>query len=289
MRRRDTEGSNNEAWNRMEAGLNIVDMQGFLFGGEVEEIQNCVDTNNFTLELTCVEAIELDESEEFSTAFRDSFDLVQWDLKLKFSKQNNADLYLVVCQNEKFSLCLIDYDTNKIPNPSIIKVLSKIDFVNWWKSKKKTFQTKEMYEAKERQNETIFDYILESNGVKWGGNIDDILFDRNNNVSAIIENRRSWRTSVDKYDPSIYFFGTRYKKGDYMTWLPLVYVAKMLNVPLMLFTFSALNPSSFGVAVINSMGKDACLKYEGLPPNKNIFRDIDKFKEWLGNTMKIGV
>ena len=57
----------------------------------------------------------------------------------------------------------------------------------------------------------------------------------------------------------------------------------------MLFTFSALNPNSFGVAVIESMGKDAGLKYRGLPPNKNIFRDIDNFKEWLRNDMKIVV
>lgn len=74
-----------------------------------------------------------------------------------------------------------------------------------------------------------------------------------------------------------------------MTWLPLVYASKMLDVPLMLFTFSKYNPKSFGVAAIETMGKNYGLNYKENPPNKNTFRDIDNFKRWLRKNMNIEV
>ena len=63
-----------------------------------------------------------------------------------------------------------------------------------------------------------------------------VLTDDGNEIKAVIELRQSRRSMVDRYDPARYFLGTATKGGDFKTWLPLIYVKKAYNIPLVLIS-----------------------------------------------------
>ena len=129
MRIRETEGLKVSILEDIENHLKIVDLQGLLIGGTNSDLENCVDNKIYDVELTCVEAVQLDETERFGIAFDNSFSPEQWNYKLEFSKVLNANLYLIVYKKEFYYICLIGYNDNSIPEIIKIDYLEQDKFI----------------------------------------------------------------------------------------------------------------------------------------------------------------
>ena len=98
MRIRETEQLNVPIWREIENRMKVIDLQGVLFSGDKTDIENALKRKKYDMELTCVEAVQLDDTEEFLDAFKKSFTPEQWMYKLEFSKTIDAQLYLIVYQ-----------------------------------------------------------------------------------------------------------------------------------------------------------------------------------------------
>lgn len=155
-------------------------------------------------------------------------------------------------------------------------------FIGWWRSIKKLTQTKATVEARQRQDRTTFDNVLERNGLAWGGNIDGFLLDsRIQDVKAVLEIRQSRNFVVEMYDPANYFGGTKTKGGDFKTWLPLIYVKKAYGLPIILITMSTKSPGKMGFAEIQKMSETRLYYSGNVDPTKNVTGKIEDFAEWL--------
>lgn len=188
-----------------------------------------------------------------------------------------------------YELCS-DYKNNELQCVDK-KALSEEEFIQWWQEMKGTVQTK-LYgkDFRTRAAKSYFDNLLESHGLKWGGNIDGYLvIDRNDrhNIIAIIENRFTNMTPLSKYDPNTYYKG--YNGGDYYTWLPLMNLKDSLDVPLFLMTYSYRDGEQNQVGITRVLGqsKNNGLLYiqnqngESIRPCDNIFQDLHEIKEWI--------
>lgn len=167
------------------------------------------------------------------------------------------------------------------------KTLSEEAFLRWWQEKKGTVQTKGYRnDLQDRAKASYFDYLLESHGLKWGGNIDGFLVE-DGDIVAIVENRFSNKTPLKKYDPNAFFAG--YNGGDYNTWLPLINLKDRLGVPLFLMTYSYRDGEQNQVGITRVLGqsKDKGLLYaqdrNGTPirPCDNVLRNLPDIGQWL--------
>lgn len=279
MKLRSTEERVNPFWEQIKSQFEICDLQGLLIGAPKSHLEKAVQDEIYELGLTGVEAVELDINDSLENIVN-IFKPRDWKLKLKFVGALNSRLYLIAYLNQFYVYRVKEQKAGDFPDIVLEQTLNNIGFVKWWAACKQIVQTKRMYEAKTRQAETIFDSILEGNGVAWGGNIDGVLFDMKHITSALIEVRTSKRQPVNSYDPKRYFFGTARKSGDYMTWLPLWYVAKKLDIPLVLLTFSTYSNGECGGAVVENITRDG-LMYKGRPPNMTLFNSIKDLKSWF--------
>lgn len=279
MKLRSTEERVNPFWEQIKSQFEICDLQGLLIGAPKNHLEKAVQDEIYELELTGVEAVELDINDSLENIVN-IFKPRDWKLKLEFVGALNSRLYLVAYLSQFYIYRVKEQKAGDFPDIALEQTLNDIEFVRWWADRKKIIQTKPMYEAKIRQADTIFDGVLEGNGLAWGGNIDGVLFDRKHVTSALIEVRTSKRQPVNLYDPKRYFFGTARKSGDYMTWLPLWYVAKKLDVPLVLLTFSTYSKGECGAAVVENITSSG-LMYKGRPPNMTLFNSIKDLKSWF--------
>lgn len=166
--------------------------------------------------------------------------------------------------------------------------LTEDDFVEWWAQHKQTKQTKGYRTDFQRRAEnSYFDSVLESHGLRWGGNVDGLLVspENGNQVTAVIENRYTRKCPIRNYDPAKHFH------DDINTWRPLILLREQLDVPLLLMTYSRRTGEGrkAGLAqVINGPGDTDKLLYANspalrrpVPPNQRIITSVDAAKQWL--------
>lgn len=173
-------------------------------------------------------------------------------------------------------------------------VLTEQEFIQWWQAKKGTVQTKPYRDDFQNRAQTsYFDFLLESHGLKWGGNIDGyILKDCGGvySIGAIIENRFTTKTALSNYDPNKFYVG--YNGGDRNTWLPLMKLKDRLNIPLFLMTYSNRSEEQNQVGITKILGQsEDGLVYmknqsdETVRPCDNILRDLSEIENWISQNM----
>lgn len=172
------------------------------------------------------------------------------------------------------------------------RTLTEAEFAAWWKEWKGTVQTKPYRsDLQGRVKHSYFDKLLETHKLRWGGNIDGYMavsqagaFD----IAAIIENRFTNKTELEKYDPND-FFHVKYDGGDFNTWRPLIRLKDKLKIPLFLMTYSnrAGEEQLVGITQVIGLSQKEGLLYmqnpEGKPirPYNNIFATMDEIQTWL--------
>ena len=159
--------------------------------------------------------------------------------------------------------------------------LGEEEFLQWWREHKQTEQKKTYRrDFQERASDSYFDHLLESHGLKWGGNIDGLLIPAQGaaRVAAVVENRYTNQVPLRRYEPGKHF------DRDIFTWRPLILLRKKLNVPLVLMTYSR-RPGegrAVGMAqVLNEPEETGALRYRGLPPRQNVTRSPEEVMRWL--------
>jgi hypothetical protein len=277
---RDTEGSPVEYREKIFANLSICDLQGLLM-------------NDTWVPTAGVEAIDYYQG-EIENIIND-FGVKQLDCKLLFCEKLNIPLYIITSREKptkNIEFSIYEVVRGKLDVQTKLKYLSfsSQQLYKWWKNLKQTEQTKRLYEAKSRilYKKSRVDYVIESRGLSWGGNIDGFLV-KNSKISLLIECRQPdpLKNPIEKYDPKKYFF---YRGGDYHTWLPLKVCAKRLNVPLLLLTFQK-GKKIMGCAAVKNISRDKGIEYykDDLlngGPHQNLL-SCDKFckiarkKKWI--------
>lgn len=283
VRIRTTEKHPHPIWDKLIEQFPIAEIQGFVFSCTDAELIKATRSGEKSIPLQCLEAAEYDNDNEFfPESFFPSHDWINKVNAANFFDSNLLFLTHKPYDSNLFRLQEVVLDEGNICFVEVDKFQNQEKFIEWWKSIKKLAQTKKLVEAKPRQALTIFDRIIESNGYSWGGNMDGfILTNDDNSVKAIIEVRQSRSFQIEQYDPANYFSGTRTKGGDFKTWLPMVYLKKAYNIPIVLLTLSTKSGSKFGFAEVKSINFNR-LFYEGdVPPTKNISDDFNILKEWL--------
>lgn len=171
--------------------------------------------------------------------------------------------------------------------------LTEDGFIQWWKQKKRTIQTKPYRQQfRQRAETSYFDDLLESHGLKWGGNIDGYLVTLHNNeedVSAIIENRFTNKVSLSRYDPNNFYTDGG---GDYYTWLPLMILKDRLGVPLFLMTYSNRSEEEGQVGITRILGQDRNgLHYikdrnnRSIRPCDNLHHNLATIRAWISENL----
>lgn len=246
--RRNTEGSHLFS-ETIDNNLNIFDMQGLL-----------LDRNgHFT---TAIEAFELTANSRLKSLSQEAFDGEEkLYVRASFAAQVGVPFYVLLHKEGEhiihFFELYADADSHKCKCRNKFH-LSEAQFIEWWHERKQTRQTKPYREQfLGRVRRSYFDSLLESNELKWGGNIDGYFVsskETNYTVEGIIEKRFTTRRSITRYDPAYYF---NYGGGDYKTWEPLFTLKNQLAVPLYLFTYSRCEGEErkVGVTVVTSLSQ----------------------------------
>lgn len=268
IKRRDSEGEVSAYRQRISNELGLVDIQGLLIG----------DNDRFT---GVVEAFEINANEpnlSLCTLFdpRDLFIKAKMaeELQIPFSIWAHAasvpDALLVekieIGENG-FDLCVAER----------CRVLPQV-FISWWKSKKKTHQTKRFNE--DYIKDSYFDKLLSEQGLSWGGNIDGIYYDEiKGKIAAIVEVRCTKKKPIESYDPSAFI------KKDRHTWEPVLQLSDRLSVPCILLTFAkSYKPNEaerYGVAVVEGMNSGGLNYRNGEPPYQHFMTTASELADFI--------
>lgn len=264
----------------------IGDIQGFIFQSNDEQLLDAVNKHSNSIQIHCLEAVEIDNMTEFNPEL--IFNKEEWIRKINVAKFFGSKLLLLSHLKGDTHLFRL-HEVVKHESAIMLREINSFDdekkFMVWWNSIKLLEQTKPTYEARKRQNNTIFDEIIERNGSAWGGNIDGcILSDSQEQVQAIIEIRQTHKFPLDKYDPANYFAGYYGRGGDFKTWLPLIYLKNAYQIPLILITISTLDTSKFGHTEVEKIDRTALYYKNNLSPNQNLTDDVQKVKRWFADT-----
>lgn len=209
------------------------------------------------------------------------FPLQEVKAKYYLTKVLKIPLYFVIYQNNLFKIYEIKAEESFVS--SLTLELTEKDFVFWWAKLKGLSQPKPLMEAADRVKDSIFDIVLEKNGMAWGGNIDGFMF-KNKSFACIIENIYTQKNPLHspKGEPSYYF---HMRGPNYNTWYPTVKLAKELNVPLFLFTIEGNNNNErIGFAVIDYLSTQGII-YKGKKPNENIIVGLEEIERTIINNL----
>ena len=261
----------------------IADIQGFIFQSNDEQLLEATNSGVNSIKIQCLEAVEIDTESELNPEL--IFENAEWIRKINAANFFGSNLLLLSHLKDDTSLFRL-HEATKQDSIIILKEMASFadekEFMTWWKSIKLLGQTKPTYEARSRQNLTVFDNIIEKNGSAWGGNIDGfVLSDNQDKVKAILEFRQTHNFPLERYDPARFFLGTRTKSGDFKTWLPLIYLKNAYNIPVILITISSKDTSKFGFTEVEKIDPTALYYKNNIPPYQNLNDDTQKLKEWL--------
>jgi len=283
IRIRTTEQHPHPIWERLVSDFSVAEIQGFIFSCKDDELITATRKSDGAISIQCLEAAEYDSEEEFVP--ENFFSVNDWISKVSaaaFFKSTLLFLTHKTNDDALFRLHKVVVKDKKIIFDNLTQFKNELSFINWWQSVKKLSQTKKTVEARLRQNLTLFDRIIEKYGYSWGGNMDGfIISDSDNLVKAIIEVRKSNYSTIEEYDPAKYFLGTKTKGGDFKTWLPLIYLKKAYNLPLILLTLSTKSKLEFGFTEVNTISTSRLFYVDDIPPTKNVTDNYEKFKDWI--------
>lgn len=160
--------------------------------------------------------------------------------------------------------------------------MSEQDFLSWWKERKYGKQKKAYQDDMNMETNTrYFDLLFENNDTSWPSGVDGILTEKDGSgsvrVRALIENRIADKCKVKSYDPNRYF------GRDYKSWVGSIKLARTLNVPLFLCTYSLRKGQEqyMGIGKIISADEDGLMFEKGERPDKNIFGSVGEVKDWI--------
>ena len=278
MVRRDMEGSHYFS-NKIKTQCNIYDLQGLLLNKD----------GKFT---AAVEAFEYSTQDGLESIIPSLMTKESAFAKSLFAASMGVDLYVFVHlfdDADKISVYQVQPDcVNQKTKCISAKTITETQFIEWWASHKQTKQTKPYRdEVTSRMRRSYFDGLLESHGMKWGGNIDGFTLDLKSTpqISSVIENRFSKYLDVKSYDPATYF---QSGGGDYYAWSPLFQIKNKLHIPLILCTYSKLynHIMEVGATKIDALDSDG-IKYDETigAPTTNTFNCVADFQKWLGDTL----
>lgn len=283
IRIRTTEKHPHPVWNKLVMEFQVAEIQGFIFTCTDEELIAATKAGDKQIPIQCLEAVEYDRPEEFIP--ENIFSKNEWINKIHSASFFGSNLLLLSHMpqdNVLFKLNEVVMDQGTVQFQSVKEFKDQDAFIQWWQSVKKLRQTKNTVEARPRQALTIFDQMIESNGFRWGGNMDGFILDKDRSkVIATIELRQSRNFKIEDYDPARYFAGTHTKGGDFKTWLPMVYLKKAYGVPIVLLTLSTISGNKLGYTDVASINHKRIFYTDNIPPTANITEDFDKFKNWL--------
>jgi hypothetical protein len=203
--------------------------------------------------------------------------------KLGLTNASGVPMYVVTSRN-KSRLGDLSFDirsvtaSEEVTTELVDSSVSPQEFVRFWAGLKGTKSTKPLPDADVRIQDSNVDNVLREGGLEWGGNVDGILANEQS-VKAIIECRKTNKSSLSSYDPNNYF---HYRGGDYNTWRPLYNISEVLNVPLILLTFKN-GVNGCGCAYVDNMSRGEGLTYKsGITPDNNILTREEAITELNG-------
>lgn len=277
MERRDMEGSHIFS-NKIKTQCGIYDLQGLLLNKK----------GNFT---AAIEAFEYNSHDQLKSIVPNLMTRESVFAKSLFASSVGVDLFVFVHLSNTNSINIYQVKPDLAEQKAkcvSTKTISEEQFISWWAEHKQTNQMKPYRdEVTSRMRRSYFDGLLESHGLKWGGNIDGFTIDLSGSprVSSIIENRFSKFLPVQSYDPAKYF---QSGGGDYHSWSPLFKIKEKLNVPLILCTYSKLSDHimEIGATKIETLNNDG-IKYDETigAPTSNVFLNAAEFQRWFEKTI----
>lgn len=291
IRRRTTEKHPHPVWQKLAGVYKVVEIEGFLFGCTDEELIAAARARTACIPVHCIEAVECDSVDEFDCLR--FFNEAEWRQKIAAAKFFGSSLQLVSHVKgdpQLFRVHAADVVHKRLTFTEVHRFEKEAAFAAWWQSVKKLRQSKAQVEAAPRQELTIIDGVLGRNGLQWGGNIDGLVLTNNEEkVVALLELRQTRISRVEAYDPAKYYSGTHTKGGDFKTWLPLVYLQKAYNLPLVLLTVSTVDETKLGFTEIRGINKKQLFYVNNCPPAANATECFDRFQQWLDELINRGL
>lgn len=271
MRIRSTE-SNHQFTNTLYRNISAYHLEGLT-----------MDANrNFT---AAVEAVELDAYEEIHVS--EIFPEEELKAKYLLATSIKVPLYIITCKIDYFIIYKVSLDINRNLFFEEEFICDSNGFVNWWARIKKTQQPHPLLNGGQyRAGKTKFDGLIEATGQAWGGNIDGFVI-RENKIVAIIDNISIGFTRIENKvaDPARFF----HKRGPkYTTWLSTVKLAKQLNVPHILLTIDANNPTAevVGMSIIEHLDTSGVYYHNNVTPPNNIIRGMTNIINNINRTIQ---
>lgn len=242
------------------------------------------DRHEFT---TAIEAVEYEEGDD-----KTKVPFTQKELHARYvlAREAGVPLYLLCYMDSLYKLIKVKENNNQI----VLNLDDRFDergFIQWWRERKKTVQTKQLNNGGEaRLGETVFDTVLRRHGYEWGGNIDGfVLSDDKQRVSYIIDN-----ISVSKRDlndePSHYFNSPNPRHGPrYEGWYAAVKLANQIGVPHLLFTIDKNDETKehIGLTAIERLSPEGIFYVENQKPNNNIVEKLDFIVKAINEKLSI--
>ena len=285
IRIRTTEDRTHPMFRKLQDQFEIGEIQGCIFGCTDREMEEETRTGSQDIPVVCLEAVEYDQRDEFHPLHFSGTSA--WQRKKSLADFFSAPLFLLshcTAEQTKFRLHEVKRTSKSQLGFATYSVFqSEGECIEWWAEIKQLPQTKRTYEARSRQDRTAFDRVIEQHDYFWGGNLDGVLLDRGRRAPlALLEIRKSKCTRVEEYDPADYFQGTINKSGDYKTWLPLIYLKKAYNLPLILITLSEQSPDAFGFTEVKTISRSQLYYQDGESPTMHVTSELSAFRLWLG-------
>jgi|GEM_PF-1842142 len=279
---RTTEKHPHPVWDKFVQAFPVAELQGFTLACSAEELTAATKNHQGGIVIHCLEAIEYQDDSELIPEM--IFSHQDWVNKISAAEFFGSPMLLLTYkENDEVLFRLFEVRNTAegiVFHPREV-FIDEAAFMDFWIDIKKIKQTKKTVEAKERQALTLFDEIIERNGASWGGNMDGFVLSKDGAVKVIIEVRQSRKQSVTNYDPAKYFGGTQNKGGDFMTWLPMVYLKYAYNIPIVLITLSTLDEELFGFTEVATISSSKLYYRDDISPTRRVTNDFEKFRKWL--------
>jgi len=156
-----------------------------------------------------------------------------WEEKVNLSKQANVPYNIVLYSYPIINIFIYEVvDKNQI---KLIHIFNSLESFGKWCF---TFRDLQMTSRYEEEGLPKFDQDLRKIGKSWPGNLDCVLYKKEEGIKAIVEFQTTIKTEVAKHSNNKYFLATPQRKGDEQRWFVLDIVRKHFNKSLIIIVWS---------------------------------------------------